>query len=130
MADERHERGRRGEDEAVRVLKKKGYRVLERNFRGRFGEIDIVAKDGKSVVFVEVKTRSVTAAGDYGTPGEAVGAKKRERIIKAAHEWLRRRKDKDCLARFDVVEVIIREDGDGEQGLTATIIEDAFGAEW
>lgn len=129
MADERHERGRRGEDEAARVLKKKGYKILERNFRGRFGEIDIVAKDGKSVVFVEVKTRSATDA-DYGTPGEAVGAKKRDRIIKAAQEWLRRCKDNDRQARFDVVEVIIREDGDGEEGLTATIIEDAFGAEW
>ncbi len=123
VVTDKSEKGRRGEDEAVRVLKKRGYKILERNFRARFGEIDIIARHGDTVVFVEVKARSDKTAG-FGTPAEAVGRKKQDRIIKTAHEWLRKDKKKDRAVRFDVVEVVM-----GDDGFETNVIEDAFGAD-
>ncbi|MCR4324789.1 MAG: YraN family protein [Candidatus Curtissbacteria bacterium] len=62
--------GKIGEDAAVKFLQKNGYKIIEHNFRIRGGEIDIIAKDGKTLVYVEVKTRSTSA---FGLPEEAVG---------------------------------------------------------
>jgi putative endonuclease len=88
-------------------LQKNGYKVLYRNFLGRSGgEIDIVARDGDTLVFVEVKTRT---REDFGRPIEAVDAQKQKRISRGALAWLRLLDNPDILFRFDVVEIIIAE---------------------
>lgn len=92
--------GARGEDAAVKFLSACGLRVLERNYRCRFGEVDIVALDGETVVFVEVKLRF-----DPFDPFDAVDERKQGRISRAAFDFLERRAMLDCPARFDVIAV-------------------------
>src|SRR5437016_4985414 len=100
--------GARGETLACRYLKRNGYKVLFRNFRGRSGgEIDVVCRDNDTLVFVEVKTR---AAEDFGRPFFAVDRAKQKRISRGALVWLRMLDNPDILFRFDVVEVIIAVD--------------------
>ncbi len=97
--------GIRGEKLACRFLRRNGYKVLQRNFRGRSGgEIDIVCRDKDTLVFVEVKTRT---REDFGRPFDAVGRDKQKRISKGGLAWLRLLDDPDVLFRFDVVEVVI-----------------------
>jgi putative endonuclease len=101
-------RGARGEKVACRFLKRNGYKVLYRNFKGRTGgEIDIVCRDADTLVFVEVKTRS---GENFGRPIEAVDREKRKRISRGALAWLRMLDNPDVLFRFDVVEVIVTDD--------------------
>ena len=101
-------RGARGEKLARRFLRRNGYKILYRNFRGRSGgEIDIVCRDNDTLVFVEVKTRG---REDFGRPVEAVDREKRKRISRGALAWLRMLDNPDILFRFDVVEVIIADD--------------------
>jgi putative endonuclease len=100
-------RGARGEKLARRYLKRNGYKVLFRNFRGSGGEIDVVCRDNDTLVFVEVKTRG---REDFGRPVEAVDRDKRKRISRGALAWLRMLDNPDILFRFDVVEVIIADD--------------------
>src|ERR1044072_7028876 len=98
-------RGARREKLACRCLKRSGYKILFRNFRGRSGgEIDIVCRDNDTLVFVEVKTRGCE---DFGRPVEAVDPEKRKRISRGALAWLRMLDNPDILFRFDVVEVLI-----------------------
>ena len=100
-------RGARGEMLARRYLKRNGYKILFRNFRGRTGgEIDVVCRDNDTLVFVEVKTRG---REDFGRPVEAIDREKRKRISRGALAWLRMLDNPDILFRFDVVEVIITE---------------------
>lgn len=100
--------GTRGEKLACRFLRRSGYKVLYRNFRGRSGgEIDIVCRDKDTLVFVEVKTRT---REDFGRPFDAVDRNKQKRIARGGLAWLRLLDDPDILFRFDVVEVIIVED--------------------
>src|SRR6266699_2559546 len=100
--------GTRGEKLACRFLRKNGYKVLYRNFRGRSGgEIDIVCRDQDTLVFVEVKTRT---REDFGRPIVAVDRQKQKRISRGGLNWLRMLDNPDILFRFDVVEVIIAED--------------------
>ena len=94
--------GNIGEDYAVKVLKKSKYKILERNFTIRGGEIDIIAKDGEYLVFVEVKMRKTT---DFGRPSEFVGLKKQEHLRKAALLYMKKI-EYDGLCRFDVVEIV------------------------
>jgi putative endonuclease len=97
--------GVRGEKLACRYLKRNGYKILFRNFRGRTGgEIDVVCRDNDTLVFVEVKTRT---REDFGRPFEAVNREKQRRISRGALAWLRMLDDPDILFRFDVVEVIV-----------------------
>src|SRR5436305_11354738 len=113
-------RGARGEKLACRFLKRSGYKVLLRNFRGRSGgEIDVVCRDDDTLVFVEVKTRT---REDFGRPFEAVDRAKRKRISRGALAWLRMLDNPDILFRFDVVEVIIA----GEGKLRLELIKNAF----
>src|SRR3954469_6771547 len=99
--------GTRGENLACRFLKKNGYKILYRNFKGRTGgEIDVVCRDRDTLVFVEVKTRT---REDFGRPLDAVDRDKRKRISRGGLAWLRLLGDPDILFRFDVVEVIIAE---------------------
>ena len=96
-----------GENLACRFLKKNGYKVLYRNFKGRTGgEIDVICRDRDTLVFVEVKTRT---REDFGRPFDAVNQQKQNSIARGALAWLRLLDDPDILFRFDVVEVIIVE---------------------
>src|ERR1700681_358117 len=100
-------RGSLGEKLACRFLRRNGYKILYRNFRGRTGgEIDIVCRDHDTLVFVEVKTR---AREDFGRPFDAVDRDKKKRISRGGLAWLRLLDNPDILFRFDVVEVIIAE---------------------
>ena len=95
--------GRRGEDAAARYLKRQGYRIIARGVRSRLGELDIVAVDGRTVVFVEVKTRTTTEAGQ---PTEAIDAEKQRRMTRAALAYLKAHGLLEHRARFDVVSVL------------------------
>jgi putative endonuclease len=99
--------GGRGEKLAARFLRRQGFKVLYRNFRGRHGgEIDLVCRDGDTLVFVEVKTRT---REDFGRPLEAVNRQKQRRVSLGGLSWLRLLGDPEILFRFDVVEVTIPE---------------------
>lgn len=92
--------GREGERIAERFLKKKGYKVVERNYRCAAGELDLIVLDRRVIVFVEVKTR--TGSG-YGTPLEAVEFRKQHKMIHVAQFFLNAKKLTQREARFDVV---------------------------
>ena len=94
--------GREGEDRAEAFLKKRGYRILERNYRTKSGELDLIALDRDTVVFIEVKTRTSDA---YGAPELAVTARKQQRMIKAAFGYINRKKLHQVPCRFDVVAI-------------------------
>lgn len=95
--------GQRAEDLAVAFLRSQGLQILERNFRRRLGELDIVARDGDTLVIVEVRTR---ASDRYGGAAASVDPRKQQRLVRAAEQLLQQRKDLARLpARFDVVTV-------------------------
>jgi len=94
--------GQRGERAAERFLRRKGYKIVARRERGRLGELDLVAVDGRTVVFIEVKTRTSHSAGH---PAEAVGADKQQRLTRLALGYLKRHGLLEHKARFDVVAV-------------------------
>ncbi len=97
----------RGERLAARYLRRERYKILYRNFRSRRGgEIDLVCREGDTLVFVEVKTRS---REDFGRPLDAVNRQKQRRISLGAFAWLRLLGNPDILFRFDVVEVVVAE---------------------
>lgn len=116
--DGRIRTGKRGEDLAVAYLKSKGYRIIERNYKCLFGEIDIVAKEGNTVVFVEVKSRK---SGDFGDPQTAVGWEKKRKISRIALKYLEEKHLYPCDARFDVVAVKMLPAGN-----TIELIQNAF----
>lgn len=116
--DPRHALGEAGEAAAERWLVGRGLAIVARGFRCRIGEIDLIARDGPLVVFVEVKTRS--GAG-YGRPAEAVTAIKRSRLTRTAALFLARNGWGDRPCRFDVVEV-----EPGGAGWRVRHIPDAF----
>lgn len=95
--------GAYGERVAARYLAERGLEVLERNWRGPSGEVDIVARDGADIVFVEVKTRSGPA---FGHPAEAVTAAKLARLRRLAAEWLAAHDVHGSGVRIDVVAVV------------------------
>lgn len=94
--------GNRGENSAAAFLKKQGYRILGRNCRNHFGEIDLVARDGDWIVFVEVKTRTSHATGH---PAEAVTRVKQAKLTKLALVWLKAHRLLERRFRFDVVAI-------------------------
>ena len=94
--------GAQGEDRAAAYLTARGCIIYERNFRVKSGEIDIIADDRGTLVFVEVKTRTGT---QYGTPAQAVDFRKRNKIIQTAYWYLRQRQIDNRPCRFDVIEV-------------------------
>jgi len=98
--------GNFGEEKACEYLEKQGITVLKRNFYARCGEIDIIAKDGDTIVFAEVKTR---LSKEYGTPSEFVDYRKQEKIIQTALYYLG---NDDTDMRFDVIEVMYKPMGD------------------
>lgn len=94
--------GQRGEAVAARYLRRLGYKIIARGDRSKWGEIDLIAVDGQTVVFVEVKTRQSQEAGH---PAEAVAAEKQRRLTRAALAFLKRHHLLDRPARFDVIAV-------------------------
>ena len=112
--------GKAGEESAVKFLENNGYRILERNFRNRFGEIDIIARDKDTLCFIEVRSRS---SDFYGQPFETVIARKQRKIAKLAFSYLFKRKIAfDIKARFDVVSAVPDKNG----VLQIEIIKNAF----
>lgn len=109
--------GSAGESAAAVYLKKKGYKILGQNYSCRYGEIDIIARQGRYVVFVEVKTRKNE---NYAQAREFVTRGKQERVISAAMLWLQQN-DIDLQPRFDVIEVV----GEGK-ARQIRHVEDAF----
>lgn len=101
---QRHITGRNGEEIAENYLKNLGYKILERNFLCRQGEIDIVALDKNEIAITEVKTRTST---EYGTPAEAVDYKKQKHLYNTAKYYLYIRGLEKEFVRFDVIEVFI-----------------------
>ena len=110
-----------GEERAARYLRWHGYRILERNFRCRMGEIDIIARKGRILAFVEVKLRRDDR---FAKAREFVTAAKQRRILAAAQLYLSTHPDEDLQPRFDVLELYAPQ---GESGpLRINYIEDAF----
>ncbi len=100
--------GKNGEDKACSFLKRRGLEILERNYRARSGEIDIVAMDGEELVFAEVKTRT---GQQFGTPAEAVTSLKQKHLIDTARYYIHQKQLYHTAVRFDVIEVSIRKTG-------------------
>ena len=98
--------GRRGEDLAHRYLRSKGLTVLSRNYRpgGGEAEVDIVARDGDIIVFIEVKTRS---SAEYGTPDRAIGSEKQKNVIRAAQTFATRAGIQWNQVRFDTISIVM-----------------------
>jgi putative endonuclease len=94
--------GQRGENVAAKFLRNQGFRILVRNFRCKVGEVDIIARDGRTIVFVEVKTR----VDDDPTPEDQVNNPKRHQITKAAKFYMSRYGVPPPPARFDVVAIV------------------------
>ena len=113
--------GRDGERAAEALLKRKGLKVLERNWRAGRLELDLICRDGDALVFVEVKTRG---RGSLAPGAAAVGREKRERLARAAASYLSEHQAWDAPCRFDIVEVAESRPG-GE--LAARHLENAFG---
>jgi putative endonuclease len=95
--------GRKGERLACRFLMRQGFDILARRFRGRHGEIDLIAFEGTTLVFVEVKTRS---SRDYGDPWEFVDWEKQQRFRRTAEEFVARFDVAQYAYRFDIVSVV------------------------
>lgn len=135
MTHKRQDLGRLGEDMAAERLKKEGYRIRQRNYRNAFGEIDIIAQDGKTLCFVEVRTRTKDG---HGHPLESVSAVKQRKLIRTAQGYLMHETEKisasardiwtgkpnlwDSDIRFDVVAVVPDDDG----GYAIELVKDAF----
>ncbi len=109
--------GREGEDQAAEFLKKRGYKILDRNYNTRAGEIDIIALHDGTVVFIEVKTRT---SDRYGAPELAVNQQKQRRMVRAALGYIKYKKLHQVPCRFDVVAITAADGGDPE------LIQNAF----
>lgn len=103
LAENNRETGRRYEQMAAAFLEQQGYRILEWNYRDRYGEIDLIARHGEVLVFVEVKYRKSLRQGD---PAEAVDRKKQQRIHHTAQYYLYTHRMTDIPCRFDVVSIL------------------------
>lgn len=112
--------GIKGEQLAVRFLKKNGYKILQRNYRCRGGEIDIVCYDHGVIVFVEVKTRH---SDKYGPPELSVTKFKKKQIVKAASHYIAERNIRDINLRFDVVSIFSTP---VQKRPTVTVFKNAF----
>lgn len=100
--DGRRHTGESGESIAVKSLKKNGYQIIEQNYRCKLGEIDIIARDGRVLAFIEVKARRT---GDFGGPKWAVTPRKQRKISMVALKYLKETEQMEKKARFDVVAI-------------------------
>lgn len=118
------ELGARGEELAVRYLEDLGYTIVERNYRIRLGEIDIIAEQGYELVFIEVKSRSGTI---FGSPFESVTVQKQRQLSKVALEYISKRGCHHLPARFDVVGVMFdKENSTTSQKADIELVQNAF----
>ena len=110
--------GSKGEDVAAKFLKRNGYRIIARNYKTPLGEIDIIAKDGNTIVFIEVKTRTSYA---FGYPFESVTTKKKQKLKNLALLYLKKHGHQSA-ARFDVISI----SSDNDMKMDIEHIKDAF----
>jgi len=113
------DRGKFGEDKAVEYLESKGYKIIERNYKCRFGEIDVIARDGNEFVFVEVRT---FCNGNLVEPVESVFRDKRKRLLYMVERYINER-DIEGECRIDLVGINLERDGEVKK---IKHIEDAF----
>ena len=118
MRNRRQKFGEKGESIAVKQLKKEGYKILERNYRTKLGEIDIIAEDGEVITFIEVKARK---SEKFGTPRHAVTPAKQKKISMVALSYLKEKNQFDKRARFDVVTI-----NSESSNSTVNVIKNAF----
>jgi len=109
--DRRKKTGAAGEDAAAAFLLGAGYAVMERNWRCRFGEIDIVAAKDGALVFVEVRARSASTLGAFGAPLESITPKKQRTVRRCAEAYLQRLPSPPRGVRFDCIGVVLGADG-------------------
>ena len=109
-----------GEDTAAKYLEANGYIILTTNYRCKMGEIDIIAADGDTIVFIEVKTRSTDK---YGQPREFVNHSKQIKIIKTALHYMVSKKLTDYMSRFDIVDILVDNNNSSN---VITLIKNAF----
>ena len=116
--DPRRQLGDAGEDLAAAALKKQGYKILERNYVCPLGEVDLIARQGKTYVFIEVKTRKNER---FGAPQEAVTTTKQHKLRRLADYYVQQKRLGEVAMRFDVVAIIM-----GEDGHKIEVIQNAF----
>ncbi len=119
---EKKELGKKGEEVALRFLKKRGYRIIEKNYVCKMGEMDVIAREKDTLAFVEVKTRTSTL---FGPPQLAVNSSKQRQLSKVALYYLKEKRLEDVKARFDVVAILL-----GQKGEEIELIRDAFDLNW
>jgi putative endonuclease len=115
---EKKELGKKGEEVALRFLKKKGYRIIEKNYVCKMGEMDIIAREKDTLAFIEVKTRTSMR---FGPPQLAVNPSKQRQLSKVALNYLNEKRLNDVKARFDVVAILL-----GPVNEEIDLIKDAF----
>lgn len=118
MESHRISLGRQGEEIALKYLKKKGYKIIERNYRSKLGEIDVIASHKGTTVFIEVKTREDTRRG---LPQESVDERKQRQITRVALNYICHKRLPEGIFRFDVVGIIL---SSGKPEIT--LIQNAF----
>ncbi len=119
MTKERQRLGREGEERAEKFLRSEGYKVINRNFKTPFGEIDLIAYKRKVLVFIEVKART---SYNFGRPEESISEEKKKKISKVASLYLKAKKLNGVDCRFDVVALVL----DKEKKVKIKLIENAF----
>ena len=115
---DKKELGKKGEELALRFLKKRGYRIIEKNYVCKMGEMDIIAREKDTLAFIEVKTRTTT---EFGPPQLAVNSSKQRQLSKVALTYLKAKQLEDVKARFDVVAILL-----DQKGEEIELIKDAF----
>ena len=115
--------GALGEEAAVKALKKRGYKIIERNYRTKVGEIDIIATDGEYTCFVEVRLRK---NNDYGSPADTIDERKRRHIINTASIYAASKNIYDTPMRFDAVLINAEASGGKLKNIRTEIIKNAF----
>ena len=124
MSRKNNDLGAQGENIAVRYLQNKGYRIVARNYRTRFGEIDIIAEQGPDLVFVEVKTRASVL---FGSPLDSVNVNKQKQLSRVALDYMSRKSCQNRPVRFDVVAILLKNSAPfREGGVTVELVRDAF----
>jgi putative endonuclease len=118
MSHARISLGKSGEDLACRELERRGYAIIARRYRVRGGELDVIARDGATIVFVEVKTRGSRVCGEAA---EAVTPLKQLRMTRLAEEYMMKHRLSDCPCRFDVVSIHVEAGGPAIE-----VIQNAF----
>lgn len=120
MLSLKKEVGTYGECEALKYLEKSGYIIIEKNFRSKYGEIDLIAKDGDYITFVEVKLRCGKL---YGTPSESITYSKQLKIYRTAQYYIMKKRLHDNYFRFDVIEIFLLHD---KENICINLIKNAF----